>query len=197
TLNLSTGSSVSVAVLTLSGGTLAGSDALTVSGPAVWTGGTMAGSGATAARGGLQLGAADNNPHALVLDGRTLANAGAAAWLGNFGYLDQQHGSAFVNQPGATLDIRNGLPWFNDQANSTFANQGTLTKSAGGATTLYAALNNTGTLDVETGTLNLAGPFSNFSGTTLTGGTYLLGGTLRFPGADIHTNAASIVLNQP
>jgi hypothetical protein len=39
--------------------------------------------------------------------------------------------------------------------------------------------------------------FSNFSGTTLTGGTYDILGTLQFPNANIGTNAATIILDGP
>jgi hypothetical protein len=55
-----------------------------------------------------------------------------------------------------------------------------------------------GTLAVIPGsTLSLNGTFTNFSGQTLTGGTYQIGGTLRFPNANIVTNAATIVLDGP
>ncbi len=61
-----------------------------------------------------------------------------------------------------------------------------------------AGFSNTGTLETSAGsTLNITGPFSNFSGTTLTGGKYLESGTLEFTGADIVTNAATITLTGP
>jgi hypothetical protein len=44
-------------------------------------------------------------------------------------------------------------------------------------------------------TLNLTGPFSNFTGTTLAGGAYLIGGTFQFAGANIVTNAAFLDLD--
>ena len=56
------------------------------------------------------------------------------------------------------------------------------------------AFTNTGVVEVQAGTLSLTGPFSNFSGTTLTGGRYVVQGTLQFSNADIRTNAATIVL---
>src|ERR1017187_3299668 len=58
------------------------------------------------------------------------------------------------------------------------------------------AFNNTGKLSVAKGsTLDITiGPFLNFSGTTLTGGTYLVAGTLQFDNANIVTNAANITL---
>jgi hypothetical protein len=64
-----------------------------------------------------------------------------------------------------------------------------------------AGLNNTGTLGVSTGdTMQIGtsagGALLNFSGTTLTGGTYNVGGTLQFgaSGATLATNAATIAL---
>jgi hypothetical protein len=56
---------------------------------------------------------------------------------------------------------------------------------------------NNGTLAVGSGsTFAIPAGFSltNFSGTTLTGGTYNVAGTLQFPGANIVTNAANIRL---
>ncbi|SPE44373.1 hypothetical protein SBA7_350006 [Candidatus Sulfotelmatobacter sp. SbA7] len=55
---------------------------------------------------------------------------------------------------------------------------------------------NTGTLHVKTGSAMYAtgGGFTNFSGNTLTGGKYMVSGTLGFDGANILTNAANITL---
>ena len=54
---------------------------------------------------------------------------------------------------------------------------------------------NNGTLGVGSGsTFNVTGSLGNFSGTTLTGGSYNVTGTLEFPGANIVTNAANIAL---
>jgi hypothetical protein len=47
------------------------------------------------------------------------------------------------------------------------------------------------------GTVSLTGAFPNFTGTTLTGGTYRIGGTFRFTGAHVVTNAATVVLDGP
>src|SRR5229473_3081560 len=58
-----------------------------------------------------------------------------------------------------------------------------------------AGFSNPGTLIVNNGSLmNITGPFSNFSGTTLTGGTYMVSGTLQFNGANIVNDAAKITL---
>src|SRR5260370_13658758 len=55
---------------------------------------------------------------------------------------------------------------------------------------------NTGTLKVKNGSAMYitGGGFSNFSGSTLTGGKYMVSGTLGFDGANIVTNAANVTL---
>ena len=66
-----------------------------------------------------------------------------------------------------------------DAGTNGFNNQGTVEAVA--STTLY--------ID------NASGQFQNFSGTTLTGGTYVVDGILEFDGASITTDAASITLS--
>jgi hypothetical protein len=55
---------------------------------------------------------------------------------------------------------------------------------------------NTGTLKVKKGSAMYVtgGGFTNFSGSTLTGGKYMVSGTLGFDGANIATNAADLTL---
>ncbi|MGO9274277.1 MAG: beta strand repeat-containing protein, partial [Terriglobia bacterium] len=79
------------------------------------------------------------------------------------------------------------------------------TNAAGGMFTLAGGRNfttagnftNNGGLVVDTGSkFTVNGNLTNFSGTTLTGGTYrLYGGTLQFNGANIVTNDANITLS--
>jgi hypothetical protein len=80
-----------------------------------------------------------------------------------------------------------------------FNNAGTFRKSASTGTTSVqqVTFTNTESVEVLSGTLDLLGDFPNFSGNTLTGGSYFVHGTLRFPNADIRTNAAAIVLDGP
>jgi VCBS repeat-containing protein len=79
-----------------------------------------------------------------------------------------------------------------------------LKKSSGTDTTdISTSLNNTaGTVDVTSGTLNLTGGLDNFSTSTggvgtLAGGAYVIrsNSVLKFTGADIDANAATIVLD--
>lgn len=61
-----------------------------------------------------------------------------------------------------------------------------------------AGFSNPGTLIAnKSSLLDITGPFSNFAGTTLTGGTYMVSGTLQFNGANIANDAAKITLTGP
>ena len=71
-----------------------------------------------------------------------------------------------------------------------------INRSGTGSTVIdQISFSNSGTVNVLEGTLDLRSGFSNFSGGTLTGGTYNVAGIFKFAGADIVTNAATIVLD--
>jgi hypothetical protein len=74
---------------------------------------------------------------------------------------------------------------------------GKFTLSGGQNFTTVGNFTNNGTLTVGSGStfkVPTGKRLTNFSGTTLTGGTYNVSGTLKFPGANIVTNAANITL---
>jgi hypothetical protein len=72
---------------------------------------------------------------------------------------------------------------------------GSFTVSGGANYTTAGNFNNLGTLGVGSGTtFAVSGKLANFAGTTLTGGTYTLGGILKFAGANVVTNDAAIGL---
>jgi hypothetical protein len=75
-------------------------------------------------------------------------------------------------------------------------NNGSFTINTGRNFTTAGNFTNNGTLTVGTSTskFDVNGNLSNFSGTTLTGGTYNVTGTFQFNGANIVTNAANIAL---
>jgi hypothetical protein len=81
---------------------------------------------------------------------------------------------------------------------ATIASGGSFSLGANwGTFTTTGNFTNNGTLSVGSGDqfiVNLAHSLTNFSGTTLTGGTYSIGGTFQFNGANIVTNAANITL---
>ena len=105
----------------------------------------------------------------------SLTNQSTIQGAGNFG---------FTGGIGAGNSVINQGTIFANQKTSLFinVNSGTFT--------------NTGTLKVKAGSvMYIGGPgFTNFSGTTLTGGKYLVTGTLQFDNANIVTNSASITL---
>ena len=81
---------------------------------------------------------------------------------------------------------------------ATITSAGSLTfGNSWGAFTTTGNFTNNGTLSVGAGdkfVVKLTNNLTNFSGTTLTGGTYKITGTLQFKGANIVTNAANITL---
>ncbi|HKM46001.1 MAG TPA: choice-of-anchor D domain-containing protein [Terriglobales bacterium] len=187
TLNFSTGNTISTTTLTQSGGTLTGSDTVTVSGTLTWSGGTESGSGVTNANGGMTI---SGEP---FLDTRTLNNAGTATWTG----------AAFLMLNGSVINNKTGATW-NHEADTqiqfeggtapTFNNAGTFEKTSGtgvngggvGGTIVF---NNTGTVEANSGTLLIGnagncggmcgGSWSVASGATLqlgSGGTAALNG---------------------
>ncbi len=82
---------------------------------------------------------------------------------------------------------------------ATITSAGSLTFGTSyGTFTTAGNFTNNGTLSVGAGdkfVVNLADSLTNFSGTTLTGGTYKITGTFQFKGANIVTNAANITLS--
>jgi hypothetical protein len=89
------------------------------------------------------------------------------------------------NSPNSAIDGNGGL---------VFTNQSTI--QGGGMIGPHFTFTNNGTLRVPAAnTLNINAPFTNFSVSTLTGGTYVVAGTLQFTNASITTNAAKITLS--
>jgi hypothetical protein len=160
TLSLASESTMHAA-LTLQGGVLSGAGTLTVLGQLNWTGGTMSGSGKTAIAATAQLNINGSGSKTLS---RTLNNAGTAIWAdsGVFGFGAGTVGK-FNNLAGATFDVRNDLTFGNAAALSQgrFDNAGLFVKSAGTGTTVFPshgpiALDNTGIVEIQTGSIQLA-----------------------------------------
>jgi RHS repeat-associated protein len=179
TADFSGAAQVTLPQLQLADGTLTGSDNVIVTGTFDWTGGTMSGAGTTTVAAGGQL----NLSGTLFLDSRTLINAGVATWSGdgpndglyvNYTGTDPS-GATIHNLPGATFRITNDQPL--GSLGSTylaplvFDNSGTLVKAGGtGMTSFYdVVLNNTGTLNIESGTLSIVGELNDDGEGVLTG----------------------------
>jgi hypothetical protein len=169
---------VTVQNLELDSGTLTGAGAVTITESFTWTGGTMSGPVSTNLAAGSTFtisGAADK-----VLDGWTLNLAGTTTWSDG-GNLMLADNAVINNQSGALFSILNdqGI-----QGNGLFNNAGTLVKTTGTGTTTFAAgiaiSNNGGMVDVESGTLSVAGDYTQNSGGTVlaAGATLAAGGTV-------------------
>jgi hypothetical protein len=123
-----------------------------------WTGGTMSGSGVTNANGGITM-----NGAGVVLIGRTLHNAaGQTATLSGLNAaLVLAGGGAVFNNDGTFLAQNNsGFPTGGVGTN-TFNNAGVFTRDTSSGEfylTFNGAFNNTGTVNVQSGTLRLLSP---------------------------------------
>ena len=195
-LDFSTGAAVSASSLTESSGILSGSDTVIVTGPTIWTGGVMSGAGTTIAQGGLQLGAADGTSHVEYLEARYLDNSGTAAWLGSNSFF-QYDGSTFDNLAGASFDFESGGYWDNGDGDAQLINQGTIESDTASANlTIYPFLNNSGAIEVDSGTLTLQGSgTATGSFSVAAGATLVLGGPYTFtfnPGSSV-TGSGNVV----
>ena len=207
TLNLTDaaeGSSLSS--LAFSGGTLGGTATLTIpaGGSFTWNGGTLAGDGSAATTSDATVIAPGatatlgTGVTKVLSGGRSLSNQGTLTHAAGLLHLTE---AATVTNAG-TYDMPADVNIHPSGAGTLFTNAagGTFTKSGGtGTTSLTVPFDNDGTLNANSGILNIAGPFANYdTGTrTLSRGTYLITATLRFPGADLVSNAAHVELVGP
>ncbi|MBK6660700.1 MAG: hypothetical protein IPG43_22370 [Proteobacteria bacterium] len=167
--------------LLLSGGTLAGAGAVTLHGGASsWVSGSMSGSGATRIAGALSL----TSGNLKDITGRSFNVLGG----GTVNWSNSGHDSGRIRTGGAVLSNAgqwNDLNTFNNRISndlnatpSSFANNGTYTKSGAATTEVAIAYHNSGLTDVQAGILNLTGGGSS-------GGEFhaAAGATLNFGGA--------------
>ncbi len=150
-------------------GTLDGTGTVTINNAMNWTAGTMGGSGRTIISPGATLTIA--NPSAVLLSARTLENGGTALWTGagNIGLLSgiitNRAGALFLVQNAAVINFVSGA--------CRIDNAGTFRKSANAGTTTIASgvgFNNSGTVEIQTGTLLCNGSFTNNGAVNLSAG---------------------------
>jgi hypothetical protein len=147
------------------------------------------------------LGTSGNNVNIDILGSAVLAGSGTLTMggAGNiiFGFYQPSPGNTLTNQStiagGGTINPGSGNSFVNE--NIVNANKSTPLAINGNFTNAKNG-NVIGTLKVaKPSTLYISGGlFGNFSGNTLTGGKYMVTGTLQFDGAYIVTNAAAITL---
>ncbi|MFN9673050.1 MAG: Calx-beta domain-containing protein [Microcystis sp.] len=152
-----------------SGGTLSGTGEIIVNNNYNWTSGTQSGSGKTTLKGTTNI----SGTNAKSVDTRTIENQGTVTWTNGDIYL--YNGENCNNTATGVFDIQgnNGfIYWSGNQPKLN--NAGTLKKTAGtGTTTISTQLNNTGTVQVQTGTLNLTGGGSSSGNWNLSNGATL------------------------
>jgi hypothetical protein len=108
-----------------------------------------------------------------MLDGRTLSNSGTATFSST-NYLHGKNGAIFNNLSGAMVDLQGTNAFVNGGGTLPVVNNaGTFRKSVStGNINIGFAMNNTGTVEVQSGTLTLQSSVTQLVGNTLTGGTW-------------------------
>jgi hypothetical protein len=188
--------SPTVRLLNLSGGTLEGNGtSLTIDGLLSWSGGAIGSDGSNQiinANGGISL------VGSVSFSGGTINNASTANWTG--GYFIQATGNnslgqntIFNNLVGANFNVQTDDPYFGNRLGSVapdvFNNAGTFTKSlTTGQTTIVAEFNNSGQVNVQTGTLVLLGGGTESGSFVVSGGAILqFGSDSNFAGSSTIT----------
>jgi hypothetical protein len=152
--------SASFTTLSLTGGTLTGSASITVTGATTWSGGAMSGTGVSNLLGGLSLPA---NASLLTLDTRTLNNFSTAT---HAAALALANGAVINNESGATWTLQGTPSLF---GSGVFNNLDTLQST--GTDSFGVPLNNSGTVNVQSGTITGNSAVSNAGAVTLGRGT--------------------------
>ncbi|HEU5123205.1 MAG TPA: CARDB domain-containing protein [Verrucomicrobiae bacterium] len=180
-----------------SGGNISSDSSLAIAGTVNWLGGTVnSGSTLSVVPGGTLIlsGGTHDFP------GTTLNNAGSVLWTG--GSLRGGNGTAVNNVGVWTIQGNNSFSGTVFGGSSAFTNSGVLRKTAVTGTTTFSAvpLHNTGTIDVQSGTLNLnsaltgAGEFSGAGFLQLNGFVNIVAsGSLNWSGGSV-TAGSSLTL---
>jgi hypothetical protein len=131
-----------------------------------------------------------------------LVNNGTIAEIGDASFWLKQN-ATLRNGTGATFDfIGNGQLWVYGTTTCNFVNAGTLEKT-GGTGWAYvqpSLLNNTGTVAVQSGSLDIMCPVSQIAANTLNAGTWIANGTsavaatLKIDSATFHTLSTKVIL---
>ncbi|MEB3192795.1 MAG: Calx-beta domain-containing protein, partial [Snowella sp.] len=183
------------APVVLTGATLTGAGVLTLSNKLNWSDGTITGTGKKTISGALNL---LFNGGYQYLDGTTLETSGATIWTGA-AYLYSYNGAIWNNTSTGTIDLQGDGDFYHASGTPSFNNAGTLTKSNGATdgsdeSDFDVAFNNTGTVSVKKGKLNLAGGYTQTAGTTNLNGGNLASSSFDLNGG-VLTGAGTITGN--
>lgn len=156
---IASGHTVEPAQIELISGSIRGPGNVSVSAEHTWTGGAQSQGGTTTIQAGALL-ALDGSTTKQLHTGRQFSNEGTAIWsgAGNFGI---DNNAIFHNRPGGAFNALNDASIVDIDGiwpGGLFDNQGTFTKSGGtGTTSILKTFDNSGLLDVQTGTVILDG----------------------------------------
>jgi hypothetical protein len=176
TLALDTG--LAPARLQVAGGTVVGTGSLTVTNLLEFDGGAISPAVVNIPAGGtFSIDNAGNaGSYGWILGAGTVNLAGQTVWaVADAGNLEPGSATIINNLPGGALVIQTD----NALVGGTLNNWGLIIKTLApggwpgyGTTTIVTTLNNAGTVQVNSGMLNLAGPVAQVSGAALTGGSW-------------------------
>jgi hypothetical protein len=184
---------VTPTVLTLSGGSLGGSNLVTVSSAMNWSGGSLAGTGRTLVLPSAPLNITCTSP--MFITSRTLEIGGSATWTG--ASLISMNGGVITNDAGATFNALTPMT-LQGGGSARFDNAGVYrTAPVAGTTTLSVAFNNYNDTQLQGGTLQLGGGGLNNGTMEVPAGTTLVLGNGAFnasPASSI-TGAGNFTVN--
>ena len=190
TTTFSSGETIATGTLTLVNAQLQGSDTVSVSGLTSTANSNIVGPGVLNANGGMLF-------HSSLSDivNRTINVSGTTTVTTNVRFWD----GAVVNlQPSAVWDLQGDVGLTVGTGVNTFNNAGTFRKSSGAGTSgVGLTFNNTGSIEVQSGTLSLTYSLTQYAGNILTGGEYTIGNgaSVVLPsGSNISVNQAKVTL---
>lgn len=197
-VNFSSGGTPTITNLTLSGGALIGSDAVSVPGVFNWSAGAVGGTNGPlpttfglTANGGVLIGGNVTK----YFYGGAVTNAGPGSWVAGAPAIACYTNSLFANAMGGTFDFQgDGIP-FIQFGSAVLANAGLLRKvAATGTTTINLSCNNSGSVQALSGTLDLgAGGTSSGQFVAAPGADLMFGGgTHSLQSASLVTGAGAI-----
>lgn len=146
--NAQLNSDTNISGLSHSGGTVSGSGKLTLTGASTWTGGTHTGTGTTQFDGPLAISGTGTK----TISGGRIVTAASTTWSGNTGANNtiSLAGTSVFNNTESFSDANT----FNStMTGGTFNNSGTFDKQSATTTTVSTVFNNTGTVNVNAGTM--------------------------------------------
>ncbi|HEX5104204.1 MAG TPA: hypothetical protein VFV87_10360, partial [Pirellulaceae bacterium] len=157
--------------VSLVSGNFGGGGALTIGDRLTWSGGSLAGGGTLIVAPGATL-AFDSPGSPFSTGSWTIENQGTLDWIR--GGLSTSDPMTINNRPGGLFNVRDGNSFGSGNSGRIINNEGTLRKSEGmGRSQIGMIFNNTGSVEVQAGTLALvkggvsSGNFSFDAGTTL------------------------------